>query len=112
MRKQPHFLTGEEPVTPARKRQVWALLGLFLLLVPLVYEYSKICVARWCALYGQVQTVSTPLLDALDGLVNAFLAYSHRTVSELLYAMPLRPGLIIPLAFAWAFAASLFLRKR
>lgn len=111
MRKQPHFLTGGDSDLPAQRRRVGSLVLLFLLLVPLVYEYSKICVARWRALYGQVQTVSTPLLDALDGLVNALLVYVHRSVSEMLFAMPLRPGLIIPLAFVWAFAASLILRK-
>lgn len=111
MRKNPHFLTGEEKEYPGRKRKLWWLILLLALLVPLAYEYSKICIARWRALYGQAQTVSTPLLDALDNLVNTLSAYAHRSVSEILLDVPWRPGLIIPLAFGWAFAASLLLRK-
>lgn len=97
--------------SPRQRAALAVVLGLAL--APIVFESSALCASRWVAMYGQLSTPHTPVLDLLGkGLAELSSAFSL-TFRRTFFNLPWKAQMVIPLTIAWAFLGSLFmLRKR
>src|SRR5262245_6349273 len=112
MRKLPHTNVDLQapPTLSARRGVLTVLLGLAL--APLVYEGALLCASRWQAMYGAAGEVDTPVIDAIDLVLDEFSASARTTANAAFRNLPWKPALVIPLACAWAAFGAMLLRRR
>ncbi len=104
------------PLFDDRPRRRWRYSNLLpvalgLLLTPILYEASLLCVAEWRAMSGPIAPIHTPVFDAIR---SAFL-WARQDVGSFLspafHALPWRPAVVIPFAVFWTGVAAWLLRK-
>ena len=86
-------------------------LALAVLLASAAYETLIVCAAHWRAMWGQVETVETPVLDAFVDAYEGLAVPVRGQVAHTFHDMPWRPSLVIGLAVAWALAGSRLMRR-
>jgi hypothetical protein len=93
------------------RQRALLVIALGLILTPVVYEYSTLCASRWIAMYGQVSTPHTPVLDALGDYVSEVHSSLALMFRRTFFNLPWKASLIIPLTMLWGFIASLFMSR-
>ncbi len=96
-----------------RRRRVSAVLTIVLglLVSPLVYEGTLLCVVQWKMMYGPVETAKTPVLDYLAESYNQGSKDLGEILTPVFRTVPWKPAVVIPFAIAWTGLAALMLRR-
>ncbi len=77
----------------------------------MVYESSLVILARWHAIWGQVITVRTPIIDTVGSIGAQGILMVRLTSSNFFRSVPWDPTLVISLGFFWGLVGALVLRK-
>jgi|GEM_PF-5861594 len=111
MRKFPTSTFEDRPRSRRSRISLCLSLGFLALLLPVLYDSSRLCLASWRGLFGTYSPVQTPVLDALST--------SYQTVSQdvrswtrsTFHQTPWKTSYVIPFAIFWTVVLSLLLRK-
>ncbi len=100
--------------TPPRRRSrtpavITILLGL--LLCPLVFEATHICMAQWKGMIGPVPFVETPMITTLGSGLQSAGDDIRSTLSPVLRNLPWNPSYVVVFGLGWASLAALMLRR-
>ena len=97
---------------PARNRSGLTFMALiFVALLPLIFEGTKICVAQWKSLYGPVETARTPVLDYLSELFQQAGGEVRRLSGSMFSGQPWKPVVVIPVTLIWTGIGVWILRR-
>ena len=98
-----------EPLVPLERRRrhgtagrLVAVVVLGLLLAPLLYESLSLCVAQWRGLYGPIEHVETPVLDALGHATGEAARVVRWRFNRTFHDLPWKPSVAIGLGIGWA----------
>ena len=97
---------------PRRSWREYALLAILVLICsPVLYEAALLCWANWHAMWGQVQSVETPVLDSFGTVLAAVARPVQMSVKGAFLNMPWKPTLVIGLGISWALVGIKLLRR-
>ncbi len=97
-------------------RRAWVRLTVVLIvslaITPLIIDGSKVCVARWRAMYGPVPTIQTPAIDFVTEVVSDYRREIGTTTTRFFNNVPWRAEVVIGGLGLCAVLAGYFLRNR
>lgn len=97
-------------------RRAWVRTTLVLIvslaITPLIIDGSKVCVARWRAMYGPVPTIQTPTLDLVSDVISDYRREIRTTTTRFFNNVPWRADVVISGLGLCAILACYFLRHR
>ena len=98
-----------------RRRRSWTSIALAVLIVllisPVLYESTVVCVSRWKTLCGVPMTVETPVLDAIASEWETVRLELHWVSRHYFHDMSWKPSYVIPFALTSSGVLALALRK-
>ncbi len=109
MRKSQATTIDEKP-SPRRSLRHVVAVSLGLLIAPLVYEGTNVCIANWQMMTGQQIVVETPVYDAICESLDATRLWFNQMTGGFFRDPAWKPGTTIGLALAWAAGAAMLLR--
>lgn len=96
-------LTPEPDIDSSRSRAarlvIFVLAGLAA--APVCYELAALSAARWAALTGPIQTVETPILDAIGRALGECWHFGATVVHDRLHDLPWQPTILMGLGVCW-----------
>src|SRR5512142_1037133 len=95
---------------PSRMPAV-AVLLIILLLSPVLYESTAICIATWKTALGAYTPIETPVLDVLRESWRTGRLEAAAWVSPSFHSYPWKASVVVPFAFVWTMIAAIPLRK-
>ncbi|GAC1335945.1 MAG: hypothetical protein NVSMB14_03500 [Isosphaeraceae bacterium] len=90
----------------------WTTIVLGLILTPLIYDGTKICLARWQSMYGPAVEFETPAIDALTSTFHALYSATRDQTSEPFRNVPWSPPHVLGIAAVWVACGSMLLLRR
>lgn len=103
----------DDPMPRRRPSRLPALALVLLLLVlsPVLYESSAICVASWKTALGTYTPVETPVLDAIKESWRTGRLEAISWLYPVFHSYPWKASVVVPFAFLWTMIAAIPLRK-
>jgi hypothetical protein len=111
MPKQMSLVCDEPPVGRRSRFRIALIVVLTAIITPPLYEVSLLCMARWHGLYGVIFRVETPVLNAIGSTWTSTIQELHQFADPILFRLPWKASLIVPIAIAWTGLAAWLLRK-
>jgi hypothetical protein len=111
MRKFSCLEVDEQPRRRPSRLPVVALVLLLLLLSPILYESSAICIAAWKTALGTYTPVETPVLDSIKESWRTGRLEASSWVRPVFHSYPWKASVVVPFAFVWTMIAAIPLRK-
>jgi hypothetical protein len=111
MRKYTCLEVDEQPRRRPSRAPAVILLLMILLLSPVLYESTALCIASWKTVLGTYTPVETPILDAIKESWRTGRLEALSWFRPVFHSYPWKAAVVVPFAFVWTLIAAIPLRK-
>ena len=108
LEREPKRLDRRRRISPAR---LWTVIALGLILTPLVYDGTRVCLTRWQALFGPSVSCETPALDAVITTFDAVYSAARDQTSAPFRNVPWSPPHVLGIGAVWTICGYMILMR-